>query len=85
MAVKKSRKRSGFVIYSYLGYSAVTVARKDGKVLSWFVRKGYHYFVNRGYMKGVSFLSKLVYRVHQRTPPPPSPPPPPSEWKLKFR
>ena len=42
MAVKKSRKRSGFVISSYLGYSTVTVARKDGKVLSWFVMKGYH-------------------------------------------
>ena len=82
MAVKKSRKRSGFGIYSYLGYSAVTVARKDGKLLSWFVRKGYH-FVNRGYMKGVSFLSKMVYIVHQSNPPAPTPPP--SEWKLTFR
>ena len=37
-----SQKNLFAVIYSYLGYSAVTVARKDGKVLSWFVRKGYH-------------------------------------------
>ena len=58
------------MIYSYLGYSAVTV--KDEKVLSWFVRKGYHQFGNRGYMKGVSFLSKTVYIVHHSTPPPPT-------------
>ena len=37
---EKVEKTFWFVIYSYLGYSAVTV--KDEKVLSWFVRKGYH-------------------------------------------
>ena len=32
MAVKKSRKRSGFVIYSYFNDSAFTVIKRDAKV-----------------------------------------------------
>ena len=31
MAVKKSRKRSGFVIYSYLKDSAYTAVKRDAK------------------------------------------------------
>ena len=31
MAVKKSRKRSGFVLYSYLKDSAFTAVKRDAK------------------------------------------------------
>ena len=31
MAVKKSRKRSGFVIYSYFKFSAFTLLKRDAK------------------------------------------------------
>ena len=38
MAVKKSRKRSGFVIYSYLKDSAFTAVKRDAKFQSRFVK-----------------------------------------------
>ena len=60
MAVRKSRKRSGFVVYSYIINSEFTVIKRDGKFLTGYV-KGVP-FVNRGYMKGVPFLSKMVYK-----------------------
>ena len=34
MAVKKSRKRSGFVIYSYFKDSKFTAVKRDEKVLN---------------------------------------------------
>ena len=33
-AVKKSRKRSGFVIYSYFKFSAFTLVKRDAKILN---------------------------------------------------
>ena len=48
MALKKTRKRFGFVIYSYFKDSAFTAVKRDAKVLS-------------RYMKGVTFPSKLVH------------------------
>ena len=48
MALKKTRKRFGFVIYSYFKDSAFTAVKRDAKFLS-------------RYMKGVTFPSKMVY------------------------
>ena len=48
MALKKTRKRFGFVIYSYFKHSAFTAVKRDAKFLS-------------RYMKGVKFPSKMVY------------------------
>ena len=44
MAVKKSRKRSGFVIYSCLKDSAFTAVKKDAVVLNYVCESGtiYH-------------------------------------------
>ena len=66
-AVKKLRKRSGFVIYSwYFKDNAFTVVERDAKFYTWCV-KGVS-FVNRGYTKGETFLSKTVCkRVRGRT------------------
>ena len=66
-AVKKLRKRSGFVIYSwYVKDSVFTVVERDAKFYTWCV-KGVS-FINRRYTKGGTFLSKTVYkRVRGRT------------------
>ena len=58
LAVKKSIKRSRFVIYSYFKDSAFTAVKRDVKFLTMYV-KGVP-FVNRSYTKGVPFLSKIV-------------------------
>ena len=60
-AVKKLRKRSGFVIYSwYVKDNAFTVVERDAKFCTWCV-KGVS-FINRRYTKGGKFLSKTVYK-----------------------
>ena len=60
-AVKKLRKRSGFVIYSwYFKESAFTVVERDAKFYTWCV-KGVS-FINRRYTKVGTFLSKTVYK-----------------------
>ena len=60
-AVKKLRKRSGFVIYSwYVKDNAFTVVERDAKFYTWCV-KGVS-FINRRYTKGGTFLSKMVYK-----------------------
>ena len=60
MAVKKSRKFPGFVIYTYLIDSVFTACQKGCKVLNynWYV-KGVP-FVNGGYMKRVPVYQKMV-------------------------
>ena len=73
MSVNKSRKRSGFVIYSYTLYfkdMALTTVKRDTKFKNRFV-KGIPliYFVNRRYTKGVPFPSKMLYkRVRAESP-----------------
>ena len=60
-AVKKLRKRSGFVIYSwYVKDNAFTVVERDAKFYTWCVT-GVS-FINRRYTKGGTFLSKTVYK-----------------------
>ena len=54
LAVKKSRKSSGFVMYSYFKDSTFTA--KPG-----YVKRVP--FVNRRYTKGAPFRSKLVYKM----------------------
>ena len=56
----KSRKRSIFVIDSYLKDSDFTAVKRDAKFLTRYV-KGVP-FVNRGYMKGVPFPLKIAYK-----------------------
>ena len=58
MAVKKSRKRSGFVIFSCLKDSAFTAVKRDAKVLTRYV-KG-HLFSVEGKRNGEPFLSKSL-------------------------
>ena len=60
MAVKKSQKRSGFVMYSYFEDSALTAVESVAKFLIRYV-KGVP-FVNRRYIRGVPFRSKIVYK-----------------------
>ena len=62
MAVKKSRERSGFFIYSFFKESAFTAVKRDAKFYARYV-KGVA-FVNRRCMKakGLPFLSQLVYK-----------------------
>ena len=60
MAVKKSRKRCGFVIYSYFEDSAFTAVKRDAKLQPRYVSSTN--VANRTYRKGVSFLSKMVYK-----------------------
>ena len=73
MSVNKSRKRSGFVIYSYTLYfkdRALTTVQRDTKFKNGFV-KGIPLicFVNRRYTKGVPFPSKMLYkRVRAESP-----------------
>ena len=50
--VKKSRKRSDFVISSYFKDSVFTIVKRDAKLQT-------------SYVKGVSFLSKMLY-THKR-------------------
>ena len=57
-AVKKLRKSSGFVIYSYFKDNAFTVVERDAK--TWYV-KGVS-FINGRYTKGETFLLKAVYK-----------------------
>ena len=61
MAVKKSRKRSGFVISSYFEDSAFTVVKRDAKLQPRYVKGviciSSANVANRTYRKGVSFLS----------------------------
>ena len=60
-AVKKLRKRSSFVIYSwYVKDNAFTVVERDAKFYTWCVT-GVS-FINRRYTKGGTFLSKTVYK-----------------------
>ena len=60
--VKKLRKRSGFVIYSwhFKESAACTVVERDANFYTWCV-KGVS-FISRRYTKGGTFLSKTVYR-----------------------
>ena len=60
MAVKKSQKRSGFVMYSYFEDSALTAVESVAKFLIRYVR--WVPFVNRRYIRGVPFRSKIVYK-----------------------
>ena len=66
MAVKKSRKRSGFVIYSYFEDSAFTAVKRDAELQPRYVKGviciSSANVANRTYRKGVSFLSKMVYK-----------------------
>ena len=57
MAVKKSRKRSGFVIYSYskVRQPHLTPGKRDVKFQSKYVKEVP--FVNRRYTKGEPFQS----------------------------
>ena len=57
---KKSRKRSIFMIDSYLKDSAFIAVKRDAKSQTRYV-KGVP-FVNRRYMKGVTFSWKMVYK-----------------------
>ena len=57
---KKSRKRSGFVIYSYFKDRALTVVKGDAKFLTKYV-KGVP-FVSRKYVKGVPFLIEGIWK-----------------------
>ena len=57
MAVKKSRKRSGFVIYSYCKNSAFIAVERDK---SRYVKR--IPFVKIRYTKGVPFLCQKWYR-----------------------
>jgi len=50
MAVKKSRKRSGFVIYSYFKDSASTAVERDAK---FWIR----------YVKWVPFVNRVTFSV----------------------
>ena len=73
MSVNKSRKRSGFVIYSYTLYfkdRALTTVKRDTKFKNRFV-KGIPltYFVSRRYTKGVPFPSKMLYKRVRADPP----------------
>ena len=54
--MKRLRKLSGFVVYLYFKDSEFMAVKKDGK----HVKRVQ--FANRGYMKGVPFLSKMVYK-----------------------
>ena len=56
----KLRKRSIFVIDSYLNGSAFTALKRDAKFLTKYV-KGVT-FVNRRYTKGVPFSWKMLYK-----------------------
>ena len=66
MAVKKSRKRSGFVIYSYFEDSAFTAVKREAKLQPRYVKGviciSSANVANRTYRKGLSFLSKMVYK-----------------------
>ena len=57
MAVIKSKKLSGFVIYLYVKDSAFTAVKKGVQTTG----KGVP-LVNRRYMIGVPFLSNMVYK-----------------------
>ena len=66
MSVNMSRKRSGFVIYSYtlcFKDRVLTTVKRDAKFKTRYV-KGIPliYFVNRRYTKGVPFPSKMLYK-----------------------
>ena len=65
MAVRKSRKCSGSIIYSYFIDSTFTAVKRNAE-LTKFV-KGV-LFINIRYTKGLPFPSKMVYkRVRDRT------------------
>ena len=53
-------KSSGFLVYLNFKDSEFTAVKKDGTFWAKYV-KGVQ-FANRGYMKGVPFLSKMVYK-----------------------
>ena len=57
LAVKKSRKRSGFVINSYFKDIAFTAVKGDGKFKS---KGGRGPFINSVHTKEAPFLSKMV-------------------------
>ena len=56
--MKKSRKRSGFVIYSYFKFSAFTLVERDAKFEVSY-KKGVT-FVKKRRSKGVPFPSEMV-------------------------
>ena len=58
MTVKKSRKLSGFVIYSHFKNSAFIAVERAKKTR---YVKGVPFVIER-YAKGVPFLSKMVYK-----------------------
>ena len=64
VAMKKSRKHSGFVIYSSCKYSAFTAVKMDEKVLTRYM-KGVS-FVNRRHMKGAEYLFCEKLMVYKR-------------------
>lgn len=59
MAVRKSRKHFGFVVYSCFTNGSFTAAKIDGKFTTCYV-KGVP-FVSTRYTKGAPFLSKMAY------------------------
>ena len=59
MTVKKSRKLSGFVIYSHFKNSAFIAVERAKKKTRYV--KGVPFVIER-YAKGVPFLSKMVYK-----------------------
>ena len=58
MTVKKSRKRSGFVIYLYLK-TTFTVVKRDAELYTRYVKRVL--IGNRKCTKGAPILSKMVY------------------------
>ena len=60
LSVKRLRKLSGFVVYLYFKDSEFMAVKKDGKFYAKYVKRVQ--FANRGYMKGASFQSKMVYK-----------------------
>jgi len=58
MAVKKSRKCSGSVIYSYFVDSAFIAVKRNAELTNYV--KGV-LFINIRYTKGLPFLSKMVF------------------------
>ena len=57
MAVKESRKRSGFVIYLYLKDSAFTAVKRDAKGI---FERGV--LSREGIQNGYLFLSRIVHK-----------------------
>lgn len=59
MAVKKSTTCPGFVIFSFIFYTAFTAVKRDSRLLTKYVKRVL--FINGRYTKGISFLPNMVY------------------------